>query len=1569
MTTNGNTLTEIPRDINERSRFDQACYFRESGCIVHPLYSPKDQGDSPGKRPKLSMEQRWNISDAEFREFFEGGDNNIGLTPDHGHVILDLDSKEDDGKTVGEFLKQNQSLQSVPCEQTQGGVHLHLLVTGIPDKFYLGEKPFEAALVQNKLWHGMCAEMYYHPPHNVVIAPSVHKSGHQYLWTVTGPLPVWTWEQVKEIFKFDSYSTEPKKQAGRPKKPNDHWKYRFDGDLRTLNIVAMLTEENSRGETLAREINEDKHMITVMCPWFADHGGVRPGGNGDRAAGPIEAFIFYGGENRLPGFKCHHAHCVERGIKDYLLAIEERCPGLVDRHCRKKRMEAKAEDGRPRVELPKNGRPGEAIELATFATTLGTLLERMDFLFSYQDMVSQIQDEPKWRKKVVDGRDILIEGEERLQFRGLSASAAELQTRFEFGGYHKVKDALDKKGNQVYEWSTVSDFNADRVLATSQLRSRLPRVGRILDVPIPIRVGNQIVLPIPGYDPKQETYVSQSAPIVRSNMPIDEARDWIDRILFGFCFADDQSRTHAIARMFSPYLRGLIGWIHKHPLWLFLANRPRAGKDYLNGVTQILYTGHAFEGAPLAQSTDENRKYITAALCGGRRMINFANCQGFISCGNFMSLITNSRMSVRMLGSSSAEAYLDLQNEADVSISGNVGSLTYQADVADRARIVRLSFYEEDANSRTFEIPHLHDYVMEHRSDILSAIHAHVREWITAGMALGTTPFTSFPRWAEVVGGVLGHHGYGDPCLKDGGEITGDPELESVSALFELMYDAAPDKPVKRAAISALAIKASREDYHLNWFGDLNTADGRLKIGRTITLYVDRTVSGITLKRANTTEKRDKQQFFFTKRHSETGGFDPRNRKVKTENPLLGHLAENNSEGENRSNSALKPENSSFGKTGGVTPKIPQKRPLEPQNRPFMPEKGVGRGRSIYRRRDEQIIPEEDEREEEETDNYLSVAESSRANRPRPTPSPFQLTPQTPYQVVGTDAELAAICDRLTRANAPVALDIETYGKDAFDCFQADVRLIQIKVPGEPAYLIDRYVIKVLAPLKSLLESSEVIGHNLAFEYKFLRQKLGIRIKRCWDTQSAARISSNNDATNTTYVKLGDLISDCLGIDLAKEEGGSDWSAQKLTASQLQYAADDVGFLHQLKDNLEQEIKEAELERTFELEMRVLPIAAQMHLTGIAVDRTEVQAIIDQSAINVKTQTEKVRNIFNKPELNLKSPKQLLEAFQEAGIEIEKTDEETLCVLEHAAAEAVLAARGAIKQSEEARRYLKEIGEDGRIHAEFDPLGTNTGRFSSSKPNIQNVSSLNKSSMRRAFKAPAGRCIIDSDYQQMEMRAVAKFSKERRMNEAFDNNEDLHRRTAARALYNIPEAEVTKYQRQTAKPANFGLIYFEGSEGFRNNARTYGIRWTIEQAAEARVKFFDYYKDLAAWHQTIRDEGAFEGRTLLGRRRKLAKGGKWWQCQARCNYLVQGSCADAVKLAMCTISDALPPTAAIVHTVHDEIIVECDEADSEAVNALVKEHMEEASRVIFSDYDCTLPADAKVCVSWADKDL
>lgn len=115
------------------------------------------------------------------------------------------------------------------------------------------------------------------------------------------------------------------------------------------------------------------------------------------------------------------------------------------------------------------------------------------------------------------------------------------------------------------------------------------------------------------------------------------------------------------------------------PLWLFIANRPRAGKDYLAGVISILYTGELQEDAPLERGSEETRKRITAALMAGRMLMHLANCQGHINDATLIGAITARVIRVRNLGSTSADADLELQNEMEFSMSANVG-VTYRED-------------------------------------------------------------------------------------------------------------------------------------------------------------------------------------------------------------------------------------------------------------------------------------------------------------------------------------------------------------------------------------------------------------------------------------------------------------------------------------------------------------------------------------------------------------------------------------------------------------------------------------------------------------------------------------------------------------------------------------------------------------------------------------------------------------------------------------------------------------------------------------------------------------------------
>src|SRR5262249_46588280 len=148
-------------------------------------------------------------------------------------------------------------------------------------------------------------------------------------------------------------------------------------------------------------------------------------------------------------------------------------------------------------------------------------------------------------------------------------------------------------------------------------------------------------------------------------------------------------------------------------------------------------------------------------------------------------------------------------------------------------------------------------------------------------------------------------------------------------------------------------------------------------------------------------------------------------------------------------------------------------------------------------------------------------------------------------------------------------------------------------------------------------------------------------------------------------------------------------------------------------------------------------------------------------------------------------------------------------------------------------------------------LGAESGRMSSSNPNLQNIP--RGSEYRRCFTAPPGRCLIKADYSQIELRIAAKVADERVMIAAYQSGQDLHRLTAARVL-GKPDGEVTKADRQIAKSLNFGLVYGMGWRGLKGYALTnYGVVLTDAQARGYRDGFFKAYPGLRAWHDRVRE--------------------------------------------------------------------------------------------------------------------
>src|SRR5260221_6435537 len=359
-----------------------------------------------------------------------------------------------------------------------------------------------------------------------------------------------------------------------------------------------------------------------------------------------------------------------------------------------------------------------------------------------------------------------------------------------------------------------------------------------------------IRMPRPGYNKELEIYCALSSPPIRL-LDIEQAIEVLKAAHLGFQFKNEQSRVHAHARFMTPFFRGIIGYSEPVPCWYFNANRPRCGKDYLAGVTQITYEGFAFEDAALGSNPEETRKRITAGLMGGRRSFHFANCQGHLSDKYYIQAITDTMWRDRLLGSNDSSSDLLVANEAEYSVSANVG-LTYREDIEPRMRAIHLVFYEEDANSRIFPVEDLHGWVRTNRTLLLSALYTIFDYWQKKGMPLGH-PFASYKRWGKILAGVMALLELGNPTLphEDQSLLSGDLRTEGMKAVYELIYDLRPELWTPKKDIYQIIAANQDNDDRLSWFGDLcgdTKKSAQTKLGKTISAFEDRVFSGITMR-------------------------------------------------------------------------------------------------------------------------------------------------------------------------------------------------------------------------------------------------------------------------------------------------------------------------------------------------------------------------------------------------------------------------------------------------------------------------------------------------------------------------------------------------------------------------------------------------------------------------------------------------------------------------------------------------------------------------------------------------
>jgi hypothetical protein len=260
----------------------------------------------------------------------------------------------------------------------------------------------------------------------------------------------------------------------------------------------------------------------------------------------------------------------------------------------------------------------------------------------------------------------------------------------------------------------------------------------------------------------------------------------------------------------------------------------------------------------VGESGEETRKRITAMLVAGRRMAYFANCQHHLSDPTLLTAITDSVFRTRMLGTTSAASDIEVGNETEFALSGNTG-ITCIEDYERRLRKILLECYEEDINSRKFNRSDLWGWIVENRALVLSAIHTLFLYWVEQGQPMGTTPFTSFPAWAEIVGGVMVCNELGNPCLphQDDDQYGGDLRTRAMTALYEMMYRDSPDVWVTKDQSYQFITRGQRGtmgldgDDRLSWFGDLDDGpkkqENRVRAGLAIKAFKKRVLGGIRM--------------------------------------------------------------------------------------------------------------------------------------------------------------------------------------------------------------------------------------------------------------------------------------------------------------------------------------------------------------------------------------------------------------------------------------------------------------------------------------------------------------------------------------------------------------------------------------------------------------------------------------------------------------------------------------------------------------------------------------------------
>jgi DNA polymerase-1 len=577
----------------------------------------------------------------------------------------------------------------------------------------------------------------------------------------------------------------------------------------------------------------------------------------------------------------------------------------------------------------------------------------------------------------------------------------------------------------------------------------------------------------------------------------------------------------------------------------------------------------------------------------------------------------------------------------------------------------------------------------------------------------------------------------------------------------------------------------------------------------------------------------------------------------------------------------------------------------------------------------------------------------------------------TDYDLILDEAQLQQWI-ALLEAETLIAMDTET---TSIDYMQAELvgfsfavgpgRAAYLPVahdyPGAPDQLSLQHALQALAPVLANPDIAKV-GQNLKYDMSVLA-RYGVAVKGTLHDTMLQSYVLNSVATRHNMDALAGFYLDRKTIHFEDVAGKG---AKQLTFNQVpletaaDYAAEDADVTLQLHHCLYPQLQaEPSLLSVYDnIDMPLVPILSEVERQGTLVDGRMLKQHGAELADRLNELTQEVWSLAGE-NFNLDSPKQLQTIlYDKMGLPVLKktpggqpsTAEPVLADLaqDYELPQMILTYRSLAKlKSTYADKLPLDIhAETGRIHTSYHQAVAATGRLSSSDPNLQNIPIRNAEGrrIRQAFVAPAGNVILAADYSQIELRIMAHLSADQGLSQAFAENQDIHRATAAE-VFSLTPQEVADDQRRSAKAINFGLIYGMSAFGL---AKQLNISRGL--AADYIERYFQRYPGVLRYMDETRALAAEQGfvETVFGRRLYLpeinAKAVPRRQAAERTaiNAPMQGTAADIIKLAMISVQQWLPASgldARMIMQVHDELVFEVAESDVDALNAGVIERM------------------------------